>query len=80
MTNKKPLTKEEKIARLQERIKRQKSRINKILSVDKKNERKERARALIQLGAKCFGEKWKEVSPIVLEAKKIEIFIDGKKI
>lgn len=77
--NKPIISKEEKLKLLQARIEKLKKLKRNVANSDKPT-KKERTKALIQLGAKCFGTNWSTVKDVVLNATKVEVFVDGKKL
>lgn len=73
---KKKLSKEEKVEILQNRIKAAKQKISKIEGIEKRKQRRERARQLIEVAAYFFGDNYgkihegiKSKSPITIELK-----------
>lgn len=58
---KKKLTKQEKIEILNNRIKAAKQKISKIEGVEKRKQRRERARKLIEIGAYFFGDHYLQI-------------------
>jgi len=73
------VSKEEKLKLLQAKIDKLKKQKRNVSNSDKPT-KKERTKALVQLGAKCFGKNWNAVKETVLNASKIEVYIDGKKV
>ena len=73
---KQPLTKQEKVAILTAKIKAAKQKINKLEGIEKRKQRRERARQLIEVAAYFFGENYPKIhegiksqSPITIDLK-----------
>ena len=73
---KKKLSKEEKVEILQNRIKSAKQKISKIEGIEKRKQRRERARQLIEVAAYFFGDNYGKIHEGI--KSKTQITIDLK--
>lgn len=73
---KQPLTKQEKVAILTAKIKAAKQKINKLEGIEKRKQRRERARQLIEVAAYFFGDNYGKIHEGI--KSKTQITIDLK--
>lgn len=75
---KKKLSKEEKLEILTNKIKAAKQKINKIEGIEKRKQRRERARQLIEVAAYFFGDHYQQIHGSIKSQSSITIDLKQK--